>query len=80
VIYDRRWLLDALDRRGLRIRAVEPPDIRGFQWVTEIEPGQGSIALPDDDAPCGRRPPPLIREGAREFGLESEPDGSLPGP
>jgi SAM-dependent methyltransferase len=80
VIYDRQWLLDALDRRGLRIRAVEPPEIRGFQWVVEIEPGHGSIELPEDNAPSGRKPPPLIREGATEFGLESEPDGSLPEP
>jgi SAM-dependent methyltransferase len=80
VIFDRRWLLDAFDRRGLRIRAAQPPDVRGFQWVLELEAGRGSVELPEDDAPFGRRPPPLVREGAPELGLESSPDGSMPEP
>jgi hypothetical protein len=59
VIFDRQWLLATLEARDLRIRAVTPPEIRGFQWVTEIVPGRGSISLPSDDAPFGRMPPPV---------------------
>lgn len=70
VIFDRGWLLRALDRRGLMIRAARPPDIRGFQWNMEIEPGQRSIALPADEAPFGRKPPPLGPHNAPTVGLD----------
>ncbi len=70
VIFDRGWLVRALDERGLRIRAAVPPDIRGFQWVLEIVPGQGSVALPDDDAPFGRRPPPTGPAKPSEVGAD----------
>ena len=70
VIFDREWLLGALTRRGLRIRAAVPPAIRGFQWDMEIEPGQGSIAIPADEAPFGRKPPPLGPRDAPRVGLD----------
>jgi hypothetical protein len=35
----------------------------------EIEPGQGSIALPADEAPFGRGPPPLDPPNANRIGL-----------
>jgi hypothetical protein len=69
VIFDREWLLHGLDRRGLRIRAARPPELRGFQWNMEIETGQGSIALPTDEAPFGRKPPPLGPPDAPHVGL-----------
>ena len=59
VIFDREWLLGALEARDLRIRAATPPEVRGFQWMMEIVPGRGSIPLPLDDAPFGRIPPPV---------------------
>jgi SAM-dependent methyltransferase len=59
VIFDRDWLSRALDDRGLRIRSAITPDIRGFQWILEIVLGKGSIPLPADDAPFGRKPPPI---------------------
>ena len=59
VIFDRRWLIESLEARGLRIRAATPPGMRGFQWLIEIEPGVGSIPLPEDLAPLGRKPPPV---------------------
>ena len=58
VILDRQWLLDSLEARGLRIRDAQPPFIRGFQWRLEIVPGHGSVSLPEDHAPFGRRPSP----------------------
>jgi SAM-dependent methyltransferase len=60
VIFDREWLLTALSWRGLRVRAAEPPAIRGFQWRLEIdrEP-RPSIALSEDHAPFGHQPPPV---------------------
>jgi SAM-dependent methyltransferase len=69
VIFDRDWLLHSLDERGLRIRAATPPDIRGFQWVMDIEQGRGSLALPADDSPFGRRPPPLGIPNAGNAGV-----------
>jgi SAM-dependent methyltransferase len=70
VIFDRDWLVQALDERGLRIRAAQPPGIRGFQWNMEIEPGRGSITLPADEAPFGRKPPPLGPRDAPRVGLD----------
>jgi len=60
VIFDREWLLAALSWRGLRVTAAEPPAIRGFQWQLEIQRDpRPSIALPEDHAPFGRKPPPV---------------------
>jgi SAM-dependent methyltransferase len=73
VIYDRDWLLRSLDERGLRVRAARPPEIRGYHWVTEIEPGRGSIALPVDEAPFGRLPPPVGRPNASRLGFDALP-------
>jgi SAM-dependent methyltransferase len=68
VIFDREWLVAALDARGLRIRAAQPPGLRGFQWLMEIVPGSGSIPIPPDSAPFGRKPPPVGREDAHKIG------------
>jgi SAM-dependent methyltransferase len=59
VILDRDWLLAELDARELRVRAARRPTTRGFHWDLEIVPGRGSVALPADDAPFGRQPPPV---------------------
>jgi SAM-dependent methyltransferase len=67
VIFDEAWLLAALDSRGLKIRAAEPPGIRGYQWATEIVRGHGSIAMPADKAPLGRRPPPVTSRWPHEI-------------
>lgn len=68
VLFDRRWLLESLESRTLRIRAARPPQIRGFQWEMEIEPGRNSVALPPDEAPLGRRPPPVITSPPHRIG------------
>ena len=70
VIYDRAWLFEQLDRRGLRVRSAEPPVIRGFQWHLHVERGRGSIELPADEAPIGRRPPPVCETPAHLIGGE----------
>lgn len=69
VVFDRQWLLDSLDARGLRVRDAQPPFMRGFQWRIEIVQGQGSISLPEDLAPFGRRPSPVGREDPSRVGL-----------
>lgn len=64
VIFDKRWLLSVMDRHGLVITSAIPPEIRGFQWVLELaqaRPGDQSVALPPDEAPIGRMPPPIGR-------------------
>ena len=69
VIFDRGWLLAALEQRGLRIRSSIPPEIRGYQWLTFIEPGAGASELPADESPFGRMPPPVGRAAANLLGL-----------
>jgi hypothetical protein len=74
VIFDRGWLAEQLDRRGLRIRSVEPPIVRGFQWQMQIERGRGSVELPLDEAPRGRRAPPMSEIPAHlvgQYGAEA---------
>lgn len=69
VVFDRQWLVDGLDSRGLRIRDAQPPVMRGFQWRLEIVPGHGSASLPKDDAPFGRTPPPAKQKDPSRLGL-----------
>jgi SAM-dependent methyltransferase len=68
VIFDRDWLRQELASRGLCIRAAEPPEIRGFQWRLEITHGERSFVLPADEAPFGRKPPPLGPPDASSVG------------
>ncbi len=75
VAYDRGWLQAALASRGLMIESAEPPTVRGFHWVLAIVPvteGAKPAVLAADAAPPGRRPPPLVRDGAAGFGLDGE--------
>ncbi len=61
VIFDRGWLEAGLRRLGLGIVSAEPPAVRGFQWllrIRHIAGGDPIIALPDDEGPFGRVPPP----------------------
>ncbi len=73
VAYDRAWLQSALHKRGLAITKTVAPPLRGFQWRLDIKrqgPGVVPIEIPDDTAPVGRRPPPLLRLNAERFGLD----------
>jgi SAM-dependent methyltransferase len=71
VLFDREWLVGALAARELRIRVARPPGIRGFQWEMEIEAGVGSVPLPPDEAPLGRRPPPVCGAPPHTIGAGS---------
>jgi len=75
VAYDRTWLQAALASRGLLIAKAVPPAIRGFHWRLDIaRAGSGTepLEIPEDTAPPGRQPPPLLREGADRFGLDGD--------
>jgi hypothetical protein len=74
VIFDSEWLIRSLDERGLRVRASTVPQVRGYQWITEIERGHGSQELPADDSPFGRAPPPIGRADPSRVGLTSGPN------
>lgn len=68
VIFDREWLLAALDLRELRIREVRSPPVRGYHWELEIVHGRGSVALPEDTGEFGRQPPPVCSRPAYMIG------------
>jgi len=57
----------------LTIRSVEPPAVRGFAWnlqFTPARPGVTAVDLPIDNAPLGRRPPPIGRINPSTVGME----------
>ncbi len=75
VAYDRGWLQAALASRGLVIERVRPPYVRGFHWrlqIAQVAVGTEPCELPEDTAPPGRRPPPLVRSGAERFGMDGD--------
>jgi SAM-dependent methyltransferase len=68
VIFDRRWLVDALGRNGLVITDVEQPEMRGFQWHLAIRAaaeGVEAVELPPDEAP-------IRAEGRRAAAIEPD--------
>ena len=75
VVCDRGWLHDTLRRRGLAIVQAIPPVVRGYHWhlhIGHLRAGVEAVALPPDDAPIARRPPPQLRDGAERIGLDDE--------
>jgi SAM-dependent methyltransferase len=71
VIFDRQWLIEAVADAGLRIVRVTPPSMRGFHWFIDLEhaaAGLTSAALPEDVAPYGAMPPPVVTRPAHEIG------------
>lgn len=72
VIFDREWLKRATHEAGLRICRVRPPAIRGFHWHIDMERARADnaehVVFPEDDAPVGRAPPPLLEKGAHRLG------------
>jgi SAM-dependent methyltransferase len=62
VIFDRGWLQTRLAQAGLTITSVRPPQIRGFQWMLQIQqqaPDRVSAPFPEDLAPRGLARPPV---------------------
>lgn len=57
VLFDRHWVIAAVERAGLRLVGVVPPSIRGHQWTLILGRAQDngvSVELPDrDEAPFG---------------------------
>jgi len=61
VIFDRERLEASLSALGLGVVRLQPPPVRGFQWMLHIRRRSASepvIPLPEDRAPFGRMPPP----------------------
>lgn len=62
VIFDREWLIRTIHEAGLKITYIEPPGIRGYQWLIVARLKHASdaeVEWPVDAAPAGRMPPPL---------------------
>jgi SAM-dependent methyltransferase len=56
VIYDRKWLLEAISGRGLKLVRAEPPEMRGFHWwlsFARASDPRPRVELPEDLAPPG---------------------------
>lgn len=57
VLIDREWVRGAARRAGLKIVAVIPPTIRGYQWIVMMAPlsaDRPEVDYPQDTAPAGR--------------------------
>lgn len=73
VIFDRNWMLQIAEEKGLTLTQAYPPTIRGFQWRLHFvpsKPGLTHIELPEDLAPLGSSPPPLRPLDAEKLGHE----------
>ena len=57
VLYDRAWVMSAIERAGLSLAGVVPPAIRGHQWTLLLgraADGFKAVELPErDEAPFG---------------------------
>lgn len=57
VIYDRQWVQEFATRCRLVISHIEPPRIRGYQWMLTMQPiasGAMPAEWPVDEAPLGK--------------------------
>lgn len=71
VIYDREWLALAFQEAGLFMTTAHPPEVRGYHWTITAQPsrdGRAGCDLPEDGAPFGRIPPPVLSVPAHEVG------------
>ena len=71
VIFDREWLEASLLVLGLGVVRVQPPGLRGFQWmlhIRRVDAGAPIVALPEDRAPFGRLPPPSVSGDPSKIG------------
>lgn len=55
VVYDKAFVKKLFEDAGLRIRRIDPPAVRGFQWTLRAERSVegSSAAFPEDLAPKG---------------------------
>ncbi len=73
VIYDREWVRAAAAAVGLTLREIGPPTVRGFQWELRFSPAASDVVpapWPLDEAPIGRRAPPLMPVDAHRIGRD----------
>jgi len=73
VVFDKGWITTRTAAAGLVLDRIEPPAIRGYQWLIRIRPAAagGSVAVfPVDAARAGSLPPPLLHDGAERIGLD----------
>jgi SAM-dependent methyltransferase len=71
VIFDKTWLTLAFEEAGFVMTAVQPPTVRGYHWTITAQPRLGPgrhFELPEDSAPFGRVPPPVLTVPAYEVG------------
>ena len=71
VIFDRRWLMNQIAEKGLKVVSASPPKMRGFQWpllMTHRGHPRPPVELPEDAAPKGIRRPPLMPADAHKIG------------
>src|SRR5439155_7699 len=69
--FDRRWLMNQIAEKGLKVVSASPPKMRGFQWpllMTHRGPPRPPVELPEDAAPKGIRRPPLMPADAHKIG------------
>jgi SAM-dependent methyltransferase len=72
VIFDRRWLLEAVASLGLKVVAATPPVLRGYQWVllmTRRSHPRPEVDLPEDRAAAGIARPPLMPADPEKIGV-----------
>ena len=75
VIFDKAWLARTVSDLGLRLAAIQAPTVRGFQWLIRIERDvhrAGNQPFPEETAPIGSVPSPLLPTNARTIGLEPD--------
>jgi SAM-dependent methyltransferase len=71
VVFDREWLEAILRELGLGVVRAEPPSVRGFQWslhIRRLSAGEPIVPLPEDHAPFGRVPPPVVPANLSKIG------------
>lgn len=80
VIFDRGWLVAAVRAAELKVVAAIPPALRGYQWILRLAPGASpfpEVELPEDRAPFGELPPPLMPQDAERIGLQGPVNGEV---
>jgi SAM-dependent methyltransferase len=71
-IFDREWLEGSLRNLGLGVTRAVQPGLRGHQWLLHIRrlsAGEPTVAIPEDQAPFGRLPPPIPIMDPAKVGL-----------
>jgi SAM-dependent methyltransferase len=71
VIFDRQWLEATLQALGLGVVRASPPGLRGYQWalyIRRISSGEPVVPLPEDHAPFGHLPPPVLLKDPSKIG------------